>query len=62
MEAVIATVDPTLIRAKERMAKGKFSINGVDLSPLDKTIALGRRIVEFRAERTVQAIRKAIAP
>jgi creatinine amidohydrolase len=62
MEAVIATVDATLIRAKERMAKGKFSINGVDLSPLDKTIALGRRIVEFRAERTVQAIRRAIAP
>jgi creatinine amidohydrolase len=59
MEAVIATIDPTLIRVKERMAKGKFSINGVELAPLEKTVALGKRIAEFRAQKTVEAIRKA---
>jgi creatinine amidohydrolase len=59
MEAVMASVDPTLIRAKQRIAAGKFSINGVDLSPLDKTVALGKRIAEFRAKKTVEAIREA---
>lgn len=59
IEAVMATVDPTLIRAKQRMAKGKFSINGVELAPLEKTIALGKRVAEFRARKTVEAIRKA---
>jgi creatinine amidohydrolase len=59
IESVMATVDPTLIRAKERMAKGKFSINGVDLAPLEKTVALGKRVADFRAQKTVEAIRKA---
>jgi creatinine amidohydrolase len=59
MEAVMASVDPSLIRAKQRIAKGKFSINGVDLAPLEKTVALGKRIAEFRAQKTVEAIRKA---
>jgi creatinine amidohydrolase len=59
IEAVMASVDPTLIRAKQRMAKGKFSINGVDLAPLEKTVALGKRVAEFRAQKTVEAIRKA---
>jgi creatinine amidohydrolase len=59
IEAVMATVDPTLIRAKQRMAKGKFSINGVDLAPLEKTVALGKRVADFRAQKTVEAIRKA---
>jgi creatinine amidohydrolase len=59
IEAVMATVDPTLIRTKQRLAKGKFSINGVDLAPLEKTVALGKRVTEFRARKTVEAIRKA---
>lgn len=59
--ATMATVDPQLIRAKERIAAGKFSINGVNLAPLEKTIALGKRIVDYRAELTVAAIRKALA-
>ncbi len=54
----MASVDPTLIRAKQRMAKGKFSINGVNLAPLEKTVALGKRVAEFRAQKTVEAIRK----
>jgi creatinine amidohydrolase len=59
IEAVMATIDPTLIRARQRIAAGKFSINGVALAPLEKTIALGRRVADFRAERTVAAIRRA---
>jgi creatinine amidohydrolase len=61
MEAVIATVDPMLIRMPQRIAKGRFSINGVALAPIEQTIALGKRIADFRAERAVAAIRRAMA-
>jgi creatinine amidohydrolase/Fe(II)-dependent formamide hydrolase-like protein len=52
-------VDPEHVRMKERMARGLFSINGVPLAPLDRTLELARRLVEFRAATTVAAIRKA---
>jgi creatinine amidohydrolase len=53
-------VDPNTVRMKERMPKGKFSINGVQLAPAKKTVEMGKRAVEFRASVTVEAIRKAI--
>ncbi len=61
VSATLAAVDPTLIRAKQRQAAKKFSINGVDLAPLEKTVDWGKKIIEYRAEATVKAIRKAIA-
>jgi creatinine amidohydrolase len=59
--ALMMTVDRELVRTKERLAKGRFSINGVSLSPPEKTIEVGRRAVEYRADRTVAAIRKALS-
>jgi len=59
--SIIATTDPTRIRAQQRMDAGLFSINGVELAPLARTIANGRRLVEYRAEITARAIRAAIA-
>jgi len=61
MSAQMMLVDPTTVRMMERMAAKKFSINGVPLAPLEKTVAWGKRIVEYRAEVTAAAIRKAIA-
>jgi len=61
MEAQMMVVDPATVRMKERLAAGKFRINGVDLAPPEKTIEWGKKIVEYRAERTVAAIRKALA-
>jgi creatinine amidohydrolase/Fe(II)-dependent formamide hydrolase-like protein len=59
--AQMMTVDPTSVRMKQRIATGKFRINGIDLAPADKTIEWGRKIVNYRAEQTAAAIRKAIA-
>ena len=59
--SIIATTDPTRIRAQQRMDAGLFSINGVDLAPLSRTIANGRRLVQYRAEITARAIRASIA-
>lgn len=58
--AILMTVDPNLVRMKERGAAGKFSINGVELAPAAKTIELGKRIVDFRANATVRAIEHAV--
>lgn len=57
ISAQMAAVDPTTIRAAERIKAGKFSINGVDLAPLEKTQEWGRKILDYRAERTVELIR-----
>jgi creatinine amidohydrolase/Fe(II)-dependent formamide hydrolase-like protein len=57
--AQMMVVDPNTVRMKERMAKGKFSINGVKLTPANKTIEMGRKAVEYRAGITVEAIRRA---
>jgi creatinine amidohydrolase/Fe(II)-dependent formamide hydrolase-like protein len=61
MTAQMMAVDPTTVRMKQRLAAGKFRINGVELAPAEKTIAWGRKIIDFRADATVQAIRKALA-
>ena len=55
----MTVVDPTTVRMKQRMAVDKFRINGVELAPAEQTIARGKQIIEFRAETTVEAIRKA---
>jgi creatinine amidohydrolase/Fe(II)-dependent formamide hydrolase-like protein len=58
--AQMMVVDPATVRMKQRIAAGKFRINGIDLAPAEKTIELGRKIVDHRATQTVAAIRKAI--
>lgn len=59
--AMMAVTDPEQIRYAERLEAGLASINGVPLEPLRKTIALGRRMLEFRARYTADAIREAIS-
>lgn len=61
MTAMMMSVDPSSVRSKQRIAAGKFQINGVDLAPAEKTIAWGQRIINFRAEATVSALVKLIA-
>jgi creatinine amidohydrolase len=58
--AIMMTVDPTTVRMKQRIAADKFRINSIELAPAEKTIEWGRKIVEFRAEATVKAIRKSM--
>jgi len=60
ISSIVMTIDPTYVRMKERLAAGRFSINGVALAPAERTIAMGRRAVDWRATVTVEAIRKAI--
>lgn len=57
--AQIMVVDPTAVRMRQRIARGNFTINGVDLAPVEKTIVLGKLLVEQQVSLTVEAIRRA---
>ncbi|MBC7853279.1 MAG: creatininase family protein [Pirellulaceae bacterium] len=61
MTAMMMSVDPTSVRTKQRIAAGKFSINGVNLAPAEKTIEWGKKIIDFRANETVKVIRKSFS-
>ncbi len=52
-------VDPQTVRYAERVKAGKASINGVSLAPIERTVELGKQAVAWRADKTVNAIRKA---
>ena len=58
--SIIMTVDPNQVRLKQREAKGKASINGVSITPVERTIEHGRRLVSYRADQTVAAIKRAL--
>jgi creatinine amidohydrolase/Fe(II)-dependent formamide hydrolase-like protein len=53
--------DPQTIRWDARVKAGKATINGVSLADKAKTSEMAKKIVEFRATKTVEAINKAIA-
>ena len=59
--AMMMVTDPSSVRYHERVEADLASINGVDIAPMEDTIELGRKMVEFRAEYTANAIRKSIA-
>jgi creatinine amidohydrolase len=61
LTAVMMANDPKIVRFDERVAAGKATINGISITPKDKTIEMGKKIVEFRANTAVDAIKKAIA-
>jgi len=53
--------DPNTIRWEQRVKLGKATIDGVDIADKAMATAIAKKIVEFRATKTVEAIRKAIA-
>ncbi len=59
--AMMMVTDPETVRYDQRVAAGLASINGVDISDLEKTVELGRKMVDYRARTTAEVIRHAIA-
>jgi creatinine amidohydrolase len=58
--AIMMLVDPTTVRVEQRRAADVFRINGVELDPMEETLALARALVDYQAEVTVEAIRNAL--
>ncbi len=57
-ESQIAVQDPNLIRAKQRAKAKQLTLNGVDLSNMNKTVEIGRKLAEYRAGITARALEK----
>ena len=58
--AIIATVDPSAIRVQQRRDTKLFSVNSVDMDPLEKTILTGWKLIDYRTDITVAAISKVV--
>ena len=54
-EAVIATIDPKLIKHEARVLSGQFALHGVDLNPIEKFVSLGEKLIAHRAKITASA-------
>lgn len=58
--ALMMAVDPVTVRYDQRVAAGKATINGADITPAERTIEVGRKAHQFRVDAAVEAIRAAI--
>jgi creatinine amidohydrolase/Fe(II)-dependent formamide hydrolase-like protein len=61
ISTIMMTVDPNSVRIKQRVAKKKASINGIPLAPVEQAVAWGKKLVDYRAQVTVDAIKKALS-
>lgn len=57
--SIMMLVDPTTVRIDQRLRAGEFSIHGVYLAPTERTIAIGRELVDWIADETTTAILRA---
>jgi creatinine amidohydrolase len=58
--AEMMAFDPKTVRYDERVKANKATINGVSIVPKEKVIEMGKKIIDFRANAAVAAIRKSI--
>jgi len=58
--SIMMVEDPTTVRYEQRVATGKATVNGLSIEPLDETIAIGKKLLQFRVDETVKAINAAI--
>ncbi len=54
-ESQIAVQDPKLIRMDQRLKAGLFSLHGVELMPISRTIEIGKKLAAYRAGITAKA-------
>ena len=59
-EAQAAVQDPKHIRAEQRMKAGLFTLHGVDLAPVTKTVELGKKLAVYRAGITARAFQASL--
>lgn len=57
----IMLTDPDMVRYDQRVKAGKATINGLSIEPKEKTIEIGEKLLGFRVDLTVKAIKAAIA-
>ncbi|HAT37284.1 MAG TPA: creatininase [Gemmatimonadetes bacterium] len=58
---IIMNDDPEHVRLGQRIDAGKASINGISILPIDTALEHGRRLIQFRTDATIEAMRAAIS-
>lgn len=57
---IIMNDDPEFVRLAQRIDAGMASINGISILPIDEALEHGKKLIEFRTEATIAAMRAAI--
>jgi creatinine amidohydrolase/Fe(II)-dependent formamide hydrolase-like protein len=60
-EALVAVQDPKLVHAEQRIKAKKFSIYGVEIGSVAKLVENGKKLADYRATITLNALKKAQA-
>ena len=60
--AMMIAIDPQTVRFDQRVAAGLTTINGVSITPEEELAELGRKLLAWRVETTVEAIRETLVP
>ena len=58
--SILLAVSPESARLQERIEARQLTVNGVNLEPLEKTVANGKAILQIQTDQTVKAIQRAI--
>lgn len=61
ISSIMATIDPQSIRLEQRRKAGLARINGVSFDPPSRAVEIGNMVIEFRANATVEAIKKRLS-
>jgi creatinine amidohydrolase/Fe(II)-dependent formamide hydrolase-like protein len=59
--SLMMVTDPTTVRFDQRVKAGRTTINGVSITPKDKALDTGLKLLRFRVDTTARAIRASIA-
>ncbi len=58
--SIMTVDDPASVRYEQRVAAGKASINGLSIEDLEHTIEVGEKLLQFRVDTTVEAIKESL--
>ena len=58
--SLMMLADPTSVRYHQRVEAGLATINGLSIAPINQALEVGRRLLEFRVDATVKAIKAAM--
>ncbi len=61
INTLVMLTDPTAVRYDQRVKAGKATINGLSIEPKEAAIEVGRKLMQFRVDRTVDAIRESLS-
>ena len=59
--SLMMVIDPTVVRYTQRVDAGLAKINGVPIAPKEETIEVGKKLMAFRVNLTVEKIHESIA-